>query len=63
MPVIQMIMGKTTEEQKKQLIEKLTKDAIEITRIPEQFFIMQIHELENVNMGVGGVTVEELKCR
>lgn len=38
MPYISIESGRLTAEQKKQLIERLTVIASEITYIPEQFF-------------------------
>ena len=38
MPYISIERSKLTAEQKKQLIERLTATASEITHIPEQFF-------------------------
>lgn len=40
MPYISIESGKLTAEQKKQLIERLTATASEITHIPEQFFTL-----------------------
>ncbi|MCX4285594.1 MULTISPECIES: 4-oxalocrotonate tautomerase DmpI [Muribaculaceae] len=45
MPYISIESGKLTAEQKKQLIERLTATASEITHIPEQFFTVTIKEL------------------
>ena len=45
MPYISIESGKLTAEQKKQLIERLTATASEITHIPEQFFTVTIKEI------------------
>lgn len=45
MPYISIESGNLTAEQKKQLIERLTATASEITHIPEQFFTVTIKEL------------------
>ncbi len=45
MPYISIESGRLTAEQKKQLIERLTATASEITHIPEQFFTVTIKEL------------------
>ena len=42
MPYISIESGRLTAEQKKQLIERLTATASEITHIPEQFFTVTI---------------------
>jgi 4-oxalocrotonate tautomerase len=54
MPVIQITMGRTSAERKKELIERLTADAIEITKIPASEFTVLIHELEREGIGRGG---------
>ena len=60
MPVIQITMGKTSAEQKKALIERLTADAIEITKIPAGEFTVLISELERDNIGRGGRTLTDI---
>lgn len=45
MPYISIESGRLTAEQKKELIERLTSTASEITLIPEQFFTVTIREL------------------
>lgn len=54
MPYISIESGRLTAEQKKQLIERLTTTASEITNIPEQFFTITIKELPDENFGIGG---------
>ena len=61
MPYISFESGQLTAEQKKQLIERLTKTAAEITRIPEQFFTVTIKELPDENFGIGGRSIDEIK--
>jgi 4-oxalocrotonate tautomerase family enzyme len=60
MPVIQITMGVTSREQKKALIEKLTADAIEITKIPANEFTVLIAELERDNIGRAGRTLTDI---
>ena len=60
MPYISIESGKLTAEQKKQLIERLTATASEITHIPEQFFTVTIKELPDDNFGIGGKSIDEL---
>jgi 4-oxalocrotonate tautomerase len=62
MPVIQVTMGKTTAEQKKKLIEKLSSDAIEITKIPANEFTVLITELDSDNIGRAGRTLTDIKA-
>ena len=45
MPYISFESGRLTSEQKRQLIERLTATASEITDIPPQFFTVTIKEL------------------
>ena len=61
MPVLSVTMGEIPKEQKKELIVGLTKTAVDITGIPAQFFVVTINELPDINLGVGGRTVEEIK--
>ena len=62
MPVIQITMAKTTREQKKELIEKLSADAIQITKIPASEFTVLITELDTDNIGRSGQTLTELRA-
>jgi 4-oxalocrotonate tautomerase len=63
MPVIRVDIGKhgLNVEHKKQLIEKLTDAAVEITRIPKQAYIVIINEYDDSNIGVGGVTLDKVR--
>ena len=61
MPYISIESGTLTAEQKKQLIERLTATASEITHIPEQFFTVTIKELPDENFGIGGKSIDEIK--
>jgi 4-oxalocrotonate tautomerase family enzyme len=62
MPVIQITMGKSSTEQKKALIEKLTADAIEITKIPANEFTVLIVELDSDNIGRSGKTLTDIRA-
>ena len=61
MPYISIESGKLTAEQKKQLIERLTTTASEITHISEQFFTISIKEIPDENFGIGGKFIDEIK--
>lgn len=61
MPYVSIESGKLTAEQKKQLIERLTAPASEITHIPEQFFTVTIKELPDENFGIGGRSIDDIK--
>ena len=61
MPYISIETGKLTAERKKQLIERLTTTASEITHIPKQFFTVTIKELPDANFGIGGEYIDEIR--
>lgn len=54
MPVISIEMSPITREKKARLVQALTRDASEITEIPEEKFVVLIRELDRDNIGVGG---------
>ncbi len=60
MPVITMRTGITQPDKKKELIEKLTKTAVEVTSIPASSFIVFIEEYELDSIGSGGQTLSEI---
>ena len=60
MPVITLDMAALTREKKEELVKALTRDASEITGIPQDKFIVLINELERDNIGVGGRLLSEL---
>ncbi len=59
MPVISVKMGHIRTEKKKELIEKLTASAVEVTQIPESSFTVFVEEFDLENVGVGGQTLAE----
>ena len=61
MPYISIESGILTAEQKKQLIERITTTASEITNIPPQFFTITIKELPDENFGICGTYIDEIK--
>ena len=61
MPYITIESGAMTADQKKELIERMTAVASEITRIPDEFFMVTIKELPDENIGIGGKTIDEIK--
>lgn len=62
MPCINVQMGNTTEEVKKQLIVELTSTAVKVTNMkPEQFTVF-VQEFPYENIGVGGKTVKDIKA-
>jgi 4-oxalocrotonate tautomerase len=58
-PVITMKMKKTQPEKKKELIEKLTAAAVEVTNSPSSSFTVFIEEYEPNSIGIGGETLLE----
>ncbi|WP_290380797.1 4-oxalocrotonate tautomerase DmpI [uncultured Duncaniella sp.] len=61
MPYISVEIGALTSEQKKELIERLTATASEITHILTQFFTVTIKELPDDNFGIGGKSIDKIK--
>lgn len=61
MPAITIAIDKTSEEKKKQLVEKFTKDAVEITGYPAEYFFVYVQEYPSENIGVGGKTLNEVR--
>lgn len=59
MPVITIKTGKTQPDKKKELVEKLTKAAVEVTSIPASSYMVFIEEFELESIGVGGQTLSE----
>lgn len=60
MPVITIDIGTVTREKKAQLVKTLSRDASEITGIPEDKFIVLIKELDRDNIGVGGRLLSDI---
>lgn len=54
MPIITIEGPKASKEQKKELIEKITKVASECYNLPEQAITISIYENPMDNVGVGG---------
>ncbi len=63
MPAITIAMDQTSEEKKKQLVEKLTRDAAEITGYPTEYFFVYVQEYPAENIGVGGKTLKEMRSK
>lgn len=62
MPLINVEIGGLTKEQKEELICRLTADASAVTHVPQEFFMVTIHELSDSNIGIGGKTIETTKA-
>lgn len=61
MPYITVEGGILTDEQKEQLIKRLTEVSSEIMKVPPEFFMTIIKELPDKNIGIGGKTIDVVK--
>lgn len=59
MPIITFDGPKLTKEQKIEMVKSFTKSASEITKIPEQAFIILLKESDPENVGVGGILISD----
>ena len=59
MPLITMKIAPLPKEQKKELAQKMTRLASEITGIPEPAFTMFVEEYPPENIAVGGTLLSE----
>lgn len=62
MPYISVESGQLSDEQKEELIKKLTEVASEIMKVPQEFFVTTIKELPDKNFGIGGRTIDKVKA-
>lgn len=62
MPYITVESGFLTDEQKEDLIERLTEVSSEIMNVPREFFVTTIKELPDQNFGIGGKTIDKVKA-
>lgn len=58
-----MEVGKLSRDQKKELVERFTEIAVEVTGIPKQYLIVVVREWPDENLGIDGQTVEEIKSK
>lgn len=61
MPYITVEGGYLTDEQKTELIKRLTEVSSEIMKVPQEFFITTIKELPDKNIGIGGKAIDVVK--
>ncbi len=61
MPTITIALDQTSEEKKKQLIENLTRVAVEITEYPAEYFFVYVQEYPTENIGAGGKTLKKIR--
>jgi 4-oxalocrotonate tautomerase len=63
MPVIKCQGVDLSAEKRKELIEKITVTAVEVTQTPSDFFTVIIQEFSDQNLGVNGESVSDIKPR
>lgn len=61
MPYISVEGGFLSDEQKEQLIKRLTEVSSEIMNVPREFFTVTLKELSDKNIGIGGRTIDIIK--
>lgn len=61
MPYISVESGALSDEQKVELIQRLTETASSVMRVPQEFFTVTIKELPDFNFGIGGKTIDKVK--
>ena len=59
MPVITIDLWAVSPETKAELIEKLTKTASEITKLPPPAFFVYVREYPTDAIGVGGIPLSQ----
>lgn len=62
MPYISVECGALSDTQKVELIQRLTRTASEVMRVPQEFFTVTIKELPDLNFGIGGQTIDKVKA-
>jgi len=61
MPVVKIEIGKLMNEQKREIISSFSKKLSELSGIPENFNTILISEYEDENIGVGSISLKEMK--
>ena len=61
MPYITVESGALSDEQKEELIKRLTEVSSEIMKVPQEFFVTTIKEKKKKNFGIGGKTIDKVK--
>lgn len=61
MPHITIESGKLTDDQKRTLVERLTSVSSEIMHIPQEFYSITIHEIDDTSYGIGGKCIDVVK--
>ena len=60
MPYIVLDGPRLTKEQKREIVEKFTEIASEVTKIPPKAFVVMIKENDPDNVGIGGKLLSEM---
>lgn len=61
MPYITIESGALSDNQKEELIKRLTEVSSEIMKVPQEFFVITIKEVSDKNFGIGGKTIDKVK--
>ncbi len=61
MPYITVESGMLSDEQKEELIKRLTEVSSDIMKVPQEFFVTTIKEVSDKNFGIGGKTIDKVK--
>lgn len=61
MPYISVESGTLSDDQKVELIQRLTQTASAVMHVPQEFFTVTIKELPDLNFGIGGRTIDKVK--
>ena len=61
MPTIKIDIDHLCEEKKSSLIEKLTKEASQITGYPPEYFFVYLQEYPPESIGVGGRSLKKIR--
>ena len=61
MSYITVESGTLSDEQKEQLIRRLTEVSSEIMKVPQEYFVTTIKEVPDKNFGIGGKTIDKVK--
>ena len=62
MPYISVESGVLSNDQKVELIQRLTQTASEVMHVPQEFFTVTIKVLPDANFGIGGRTIDKVKA-
>ena len=62
MPYITIEGGELSPSQKEDLIKQITEVSSKIMKIPSDFFMVTIKELQDNNIGIAGKTIDKVKA-